>query len=733
MAIKLGQGLRRGSSGDVPGGGVPRDPGLRIPKGAFGEFEAQALEQAGADVANLANQERNQQLAAQARVQDRQDQIQNVRGARDFNETVLKKFSEIQDTDDISLQETQSKFRGVVDTEMARVGGAFIGSQAGRDKMQLRLEQMGSKFLDESAQAGEKEQRRILGQQIDEDIKAQIDNVQADPSMLQESLVNIDRILADNQNVLTPEQEDAFKSGAKSQVYTQTINTNLFQGSIDEAIDLINTPAARRALGPEKVQEFRTRIKKFEDSREDDPGLQDKITEFETAVGRPATEKEISQFAGLKNDPAQANKAQQFMDGIKILQDMGVPLSQEQINQGAATALGISLTGTQAGEKEAEALIAKNQKLRAAGELPAGASDLVDESGNLKNEVSNSISARISESMGGEFNSETGKSTGLSPEQAALLPILSAEAGKLVLNGEVNDINQAIQITMAGKDIPKAKTFSQTGIDIVQEIATPTDKSIASDAALFDKVDLDNATGAASAIVDFWGRTLGQASNDFVDVKKSEDRNRLKMLAHEFILANKRSDRLPVFEQKRLEAIFSGPGILESGEATRAVFRSLDDQLTEDLNLKQKMLAIDGIPGKEKQEILMDVLTLSRFQKKLRTFNMTPGGKDAVVFETPEEITDSSDKDFNKFMRRQSKSSFNALAPDVKQAIRDRAAGEKPAAEPEAQKEANPAQVSAITELNDEELAGAIEDAKKRKHFLLGTLESELKSRKGKK
>ena len=669
----LPRSKRRLSSADAVGAvRPPSDPGLQVPN--IGGAEARAVEEIGNQIRAEGDKRLKQQLAASARRQNRQDQIQGVKAARAFNQAGSAEFIKMNDTEDISLEEIQDKYHNFITQKKSEALAGYKGSAVGRHKLELKLEELGNAMLDDSSMAGEKEQRRVLGEQIDEDIRVQIDIAQADPTMIGESLANIEQILIDNENTLTPAQEDAFRGKGQEQVYTQALNTFIFKNGIDEAIGLLNTPQARKALGFKQVQAMRLRIKKFEDSNAEDPGLEDKVDSLRIALGRDPTEKEVLALAGIKNDPSKQSALDKALGMLKTAEESGIPISEEQRNQVIHNALGIGKSAEQKGIDEATQQIAKNKKLKAANELPPGASDLTDESGNVKNEVSNSVATRITEALGGSFDSVSGKSTGLNAEQAQFAIVLNAEAEALIRDGEVRGVNEAVSLVTAGRDLPQSKTFSSTATEMLQVIREPNEQDIKEGAAAFDKIDLDNATGPASALKNAWNRSIGLFSNDFVNSKNVEDRNRLKMLAHEFILANKRSDRLPVFEQKRLEAIFSGPGFFESGEATRAVFRSLDDQISEDLIIKQKMLAIDGIPGKEKQEIIMDLLTLSRFQKKLRSFDMTPGGSTTVEINNPKDVEGASDQDLRRFVNRD-KEGFKALPPEIKKAIKAKLRG----------------------------------------------------------
>jgi hypothetical protein len=379
---------------------------------------------------------------------------------------------------------------------------------------------------------------------------------------------------------------------------------------------------------------------------------------LQAELGRPLTENEILSLAKIKVSVPKRNALEITLDLIQTARDKGFYISEEQKNQMINEALG-GKTATQIGAEEAEKKVAERNRLREQGILPK--TDFNDETGNLNTKTSNAISARLTEAMGGVYDVATGKSSNLTPEQAELVPGLAAQVGELLLDGKFKDINAALNVVLQGvPNLPKGKTALEVGREVLSGIQNPTGKSIKEDAADFDKIDLNSATGFQSAVIDIFGKIAGQASNSFVDQQNAEDRNKLKMLAHEFMVANAKSGgRISVFEQQRLQKIFSGPSVFESGESMRAAFRSIDNNIGEEIDNRLAALKITTLPVKDRIEIFSDIRTLGGFQKKLRQFDMTPGGSEVVEFKSAEEVRNASKSDFNKFLDKQTRSSMS--------------------------------------------------------------------------
>ena len=168
--------------------------------------------------------------------------------------------------------------------------------------------------------------------------------------------------------------------------------------------------------------------------------------------------------------------------------------------------------------------------------------------------------------------------TGLSPELAKAVPGIAAKVGELLLDGTFKDMNAALAAVLASsQNILQPLSRYQSAVEMINNIRAPTDIESAESAAAYDKIDVNNATGAMSAIIGIFGNIFGQGADGFVDPQNAEDRNELKSLAHDLMLANAQSDgKVSVFEQKVIQSMFSGPSVFESGESVRAVLRALD-------------------------------------------------------------------------------------------------------------------------------------------------------------
>ncbi len=735
---RLPKAIRRLSSADVPTVRPPSDPGVRVPQ--TGVAEGEALEGLGNKILNIGQNQLKKQISQQALEQERNDKIGEVQSVRLYNQAINEEALKIKETEDISLPETQEKLRGMSSIKKGEILGNYKGSNVGRDNLEFKLDQLRFKFDDQVGADGRQRQQVILGDQIDEDIGVQVGEAAADPSRLPEALDNIDRIILDNSNIMQPGSEEKFQNEGRKKLFNAVLNTNFFKGQLDDIEDIISDPRARQALGAEGIEAVRKRLKKHRDSESDNPDFAEKVDRINATLpdGQKLSRTEMLQLESIKADVQKSNSVSETVDKIEAAEEfLGEEIPAGKKKEAIFAAAGIQKDAAAEGRRLSDVEAAKTAQDKVNGLMPAKASDLVDESGNVKNEVSNTARSLIVDALGGAINPATGD-TNLDDEVSKLLPGFLAEVEKEIKGG--SSVGEAVEIVMAeNKNIPEPKTFLNVADDIIAEGSdkiSPQDNARV--AKEFDKIDLDTATGLGSKVTDFWNRTAGQVS-DFVDVDNVEARNKLKRLQHNLIINNKRSEgRVPVYEQERLERIFPGPGVLNPGEVMRTELRVYDSDLAEEIRFNRKMLTVGKLDAAGKQEIVRNIRTMVETRKSIAEFDLTPGGKDGLQLNTVADVDKATDAQLKKWQRSTSTSAQQALPDEVIDKVFDRlngdtTEGEAPAPQvvPQNAPKAPKADANKITALDDATLQQAIDQAREQKHPFLEVLEAEQKSRSG--
>jgi hypothetical protein len=676
------RGAPKVDSGDVQNFAPPQNRGTRSVPGAFGEEGAKALKDAGDSIQNVAFKKIEQQRDAQALAEDRNDKILEVYASRAFNEAVNSGLDKMrQEGGDISLQETQEKERAFIQEEANKQVDKYPGSEKGRQFARVRLDTQASVFINDSGVRGRKRQAEVLGEQVDRDLNDLVLRVSGDPSQLQEVLDDADRVVRDNINVLTVEQTDAFTKDAHKKIYSSALSTLIFKGELGAAEDLLYAIKARRSLGVNSVEEFRNQIKKVKDAGGD--GFKALIESVQNVVG-PLSRAETLSLMKVTAD--KATKVEEVHRTIKFMKDNDIPVSEEQAKRWLFEAAG-SLSAEEVGIQKSEEKKAEILRDMKNGFYPPDT--FRDERNNLKVEVSERITNLATQALGGWQDAATGKTTGLPPELAKAVPGIAAKVGALLINRTFTDMNAALAAVLASsQNIPQPLSRYQSAVEMIKNIRESTDIEIAESAAAYDKIDVNNATGAKSAIIGIFGNIFGQGADGFVDPQNAEDRNELKSLAHDLMLANAQSDgKVSVFEQKVIQSMFSGPSVFESGESVRAVLRALDRNVSEEISDRLAALKLTSLPGKEALEIYGQLQTLVRFQKKLSKFDLSPGGKNTIEFKSIEDIEKQPIEVIQGFLNKQTKQSLIALPEGFAKALWLRDMAEKNKAKMEAETE----------------------------------------------
>lgn len=101
------------------------------------------------------------------------------------------------------------------------------------------------------------------------------------------------------------------------------------------------------------------------------------------------------------------------------------------------------------------------------------------------------------------------------------------------------------------------------------------------------RIDLSDAYGAKASLRELWGDTAGQVDPSQVDTDVVEARTAARLAQGSFMLALKKNDRLPVFEQQRLADMFEAPSAWKSAGSAATQIRTIKGQVAEYRQHKQ--------------------------------------------------------------------------------------------------------------------------------------------------
>lgn len=255
--------------------------------------------------------------------------------------------------------------------------------------------------------------------------------------------------------------------------------------------------------------------------------------------------------------------------------------------------------------------------------------DFLDDTGRVTRAASGEIRRQAGQLFGGRFDLATETMQGMNREQALSAQDIATRAERILQSGNVSGIGEAVALATREVDLPEVQTsFADLGqelIDVTERQLSPQPRPGELEGAerhLERQLDVADATGLGSSIVNFMNNTVGQIAPTVVDEDVTRGRQRLALLQGDFINAFNRNPRLPVWEQIRLSDIFSGPAVLRSPETVRKELTELDRLLSDEIDLRMRTMRSDAIPVDAKQQALEDLQSMAQFRARVRQFDV---------------------------------------------------------------------------------------------------------------
>lgn len=596
----------------IPGPGAGRrqgtrpDPGVRVPATESG-FGAAAQE-----IGRGLTQTAQTLMRGEERLQNRRRSVALARTKKQYNEDVVTLSRAAELESDLTDPDVLSAFQEQIAAKRKELVESFPDEETRLmlNKQLLAIESAHSASLSaKSVAAG----RQLVDREFGETLRRRAAVVSNNPSLLFEQIEGIRDDVQLYAGTWDSEEESARMEAAAGALTANAVSTFVDSGEFDEAEDILNDPEVISLLGVEERQRFSEAI----------------------ATGR--AELRESESAGRR-------EALQTIAEKETL--LGRPLTPQ--------------------EREALA------------EIPGEAtgSDLLDESGAVNRATSGEIRRQAAQLLGGSYNVETDQVSGLDPETAEAAQNIMAEAERIIESGQEDSVGQAVSMAAGRVQLPERLSFEQVVDKAIESFEkqepTEADKREATASVEQNKaslVDLRDATGVRSAVVDAVSNNLiGQIDPLMVDTDVVEGRRKLALLENEFIVAFRRTPRLPVWEQSNLARIFSGPSVFRSPEAVRAELRTINTILTREIEEQRRLLQAP-LPVSVKQEAMQNILTLARFRSHVRDFDVKP----AMPEIRSEADVRSVDEDIlRRFVDTRTNEELRALPPEARAAISER-------------------------------------------------------------
>lgn len=285
---------------------VAADPGLRVPRGAFGGGEG--LEAAGAGIGRVAER----QLAAEDRIKSRQEAIDRAREEGEFNQELNEQRRALEDTEDITDSTVLEGFGATARESMgARIAG-HSGRQESQLRMSARMEGILSQHTDALSAAGAKASDKRVLDTIGGQVNQVATQVGAGNLSYNDGVATIEDTIQNFSDGLRPGQEADIRRSAQSVLGQSVIDRMIRAGELDVAEDfMLNQPGVAESLDETARRRLRDRIHNARTGRAAKPQGAEKgklageatIAEFMAITGRQPNSQEALQLAGTPDNP----------------------------------------------------------------------------------------------------------------------------------------------------------------------------------------------------------------------------------------------------------------------------------------------------------------------------------------------------------------------------------------------------------------------------------------------
>lgn len=359
--------------------GVPQvrpagDPGLIIPE--FGA-PARALEGLGGVISDIG--ERLAKSAEKART--RGDTVERSRDISTYNEGQAAELRRIQTEEDLSSEDVTRKYIQGGQSALREVLDSHTGSPDSKARLEITLEGIRSGYADRVSILGAKAGLARVGQAMGASLNKLVDFVRVDPGGIAQAFDSLDAAIEDMAPALTVEQELDFMSRGRELIAAAGVEGLLNRGQFAEAKEVMSgTPGLIDVMSPATQSRLKARIAQFQFAQSQaETEARRKVAAAETILGRKATPAERSRLAGLApvvGRQTVADKLQEIEDAI------GRPLTErERANAaGLDTPQAVSPEGKTVQDRQmfigqfgedSEQVAAFDEAVRGAGDAPS--------------------------------------------------------------------------------------------------------------------------------------------------------------------------------------------------------------------------------------------------------------------------------------------------------------------------------------------------------------------------
>lgn len=287
----------------------------------FGAGVAQAHGQLGGVVADIGLQ-----------MQRRQDVIERVQLASEFDKWAQDSLTTLNDTGDISTRATVEQYTNGLREKAAEIVKRHGGGSNSRAELQAQIENQAAQYAKSATAAQVKAQQTLIGNTVEQKVSELAISATFAPDKMFDTFTELDRSIDMLGDAMSPQLAQQYKEAGRSKIATGAISRLLTSGNYTTAKAIMENPEVGKYLDPDssrrfgieiavdegkaaeetrrverEVQNWTTRLKrnltpeevikiKSLPQKKSEMTPSDKIVEYELVTGKPAPQSVIDDF-----------------------------------------------------------------------------------------------------------------------------------------------------------------------------------------------------------------------------------------------------------------------------------------------------------------------------------------------------------------------------------------------------------------------------------------------------
>lgn len=254
----------------------------------------------GAGVAQAAGQLGEVGMDIGTMMRRRQDVIERVGLMNEFDQWSQQALTALNDTEDISKQETVAKYTQAVREKANEIVKRHGGTMNSRAELQAQIENQAGQYVKSAMATQVKAQQTMIGNMIDQKANELAIGAAFAPDKMLDVFTEFDRNIDSLSDAISPTVAAQYKEAGRSRIAQGAIQRMLVEGRWTTAKSMLENPEVARYLNPDSARKFTIDVAVEEGKAASEAARQDRnVREWTQRLKRDLTPEEVIKIRSL--------------------------------------------------------------------------------------------------------------------------------------------------------------------------------------------------------------------------------------------------------------------------------------------------------------------------------------------------------------------------------------------------------------------------------------------------